>query len=89
MSRILKDCVCSRCGARWRDFPGQWAMLTRPQYEGDTRNGCPNCRHLYWTEIDAIGDRSPSGPGRATGPVHESPGAGTAIAQTQSQSPIS
>jgi crossover junction endodeoxyribonuclease RusA len=29
----------------------------------------------------AIGDRSPSGPGRATGPVHESPGAQSAIAQ--------
>jgi DNA-directed RNA polymerase subunit RPC12/RpoP len=48
----LKNCECWRCKARWQDFPGRWAKLTQPQFQGDTRNGCPNCGHLYWAETD-------------------------------------
>jgi hypothetical protein len=44
------NCQCAKCGHRWRDHPGHWAKLTKPQFHGDTTNGCPNCGHLYWSE---------------------------------------
>lgn len=48
----LKDCECWRCKHRWQDLPGAFAKLTRPQFAGDTTDGCPKCGHLYWTETD-------------------------------------
>ena len=44
MKLKLKTCTCWRCGYVWEDFPGAWAQKSRL--------GCPNCGHLYWTEVD-------------------------------------
>lgn len=41
----LKNCRCRKCGNHWQDLPGCRAK--------HSRNGCPGCGHLYWTETDA------------------------------------
>lgn len=42
MKPLLQLCKCWKCFFEWEDFPGVFAQWSR--------NGCPKCGHLYWTE---------------------------------------
>jgi hypothetical protein len=67
-------CGCEHCGHQYRRGDGYadayYCLRVVPGQH------CPECGlNTYGEPRTAIGDRSPTGPGRETGPVHESPDA--------------